>query len=485
MAWRGDHLERWRGWESGPWPKLLVVAAVAALTGGGWCARVAALPAPSATSAMPATSAGGEAAPRGCILISIDTLRYDHLGCDGYALPTSPRIDRFRQDAVLFVAAIAQAPSTLASHASLLTSLLPPQHGASFKNGTALAPGVLTLAELLRRRGIATASFNDGGQISPEFGLGRGFDRYRSQQVGPRTAHLATQVAQTIAWLRQHPAQPFFLFLHTYEVHHPYTPDAAHLALFETGPYRGPLPATETSFETLARINDGYLRLGAGDLRHVTDTYDGEIREMDDAFGSLIEFLVASGLYDQTAILFTSDHGEEFGEHGKVGWHSHTLYDELLRVPLLIKYPGSAHAGGTVTRQVRSIDLAPTVLRLMELPAAAAFQGRDLTPLVQGHVEPARLAVGNLDGGGVPAIRTQGWKLIANHLFDLVHDPGETLDVSARYPDIAAFLAARRDALLAGAPPARGPVAHLSARATAELASLGYIDAGGPVLDPD
>jgi arylsulfatase A-like enzyme len=449
---------------------------------------VGAAPAPPAAAvlgtAAPGTAAPGTAAPGAaapapfrCILISIDTLRYDHVGCDGYGAPTTPNVDRFRAGAVRFADAIAQAPSTLSSHASMLTSLLGPQHGASFKRGTGLAADVPTLAAALRERGVATVSFNEGGQLAPEFGLGRGFDRYRSAAVGPGTASLANEVQNAVFWLQHHPGRPCFLFLHTYEVHHPYTPDARHLALIEPEPYRGRLPAGGTPLEVLDAVNQGFLRLSAADLRHVVATYDAQIRAMDDGFGELVAYLEQQGLYDGTTIVFTSDHGEEFGEHGRVGWHSHTLYDELLRIPLLIKYPRGAHAGATVTRQVRSIDIAPTILALLGAPRPARFQGRDLTPLAAGRSEPARFAVSNLDGGGVPAIRTPRWKLIGNHLFDLAGDPGETRDVSAHYPEIAAYLAIRRSALLAAAPAATGPAADLAADSRANLTALGYVGA--------
>jgi len=444
----------------------LLAGGVASLLAGG-------LPMPPATPAA-----------RGCILISIDTLRADHLGCYGYRFPTTPQLDRFRRDAVLFATAIAQAPSTLASHASMLTSLLLPQHGASYKRGTALASGVETLAQVLLAHGFRTLSFNEGGQIGPEFGLGRGFERYRSAKVGPGTARLANQVAPAILWLQRHPGAPFFLFLHTYQVHHPYTPDRQHLAMIEGASYHGRLPADQTPLEVLAGINEGFLRLDAADLRHVVATYDAQIRAMDDDFGGLVAFLRQHGLYDSTAIVFTSDHGEEFGEHGQVGWHSHTLYDELLRVPLLIKYPGGAHGGETVPEQVRGIDVAPTVLAVLGVPSPGGFAGLDLTPLALRRPEPERLAVSNLDGGGVAAIRSRRWKLIRSHLFDLARDPGETRDVSAGHADVAAYLEQRREAQLAAAPNRLGPAAAFGDEATAALAALGYVAAGVPARGP-
>jgi arylsulfatase A-like enzyme len=464
---------RVRGWVAGV--ALGVVGATGLLV-----ANLIAEQAHAGTPPIAIPGGGTPPAVRGCILISIDTLRFDHLGAYGYGFPTSPNLDAFRRDAVLFSTAIAQAPSTLASHAAMLTSLLPPQHGASFKEGTALAPQVATLAELLRDRGVRTLSWNEGGQIAPESGLGRGFNHYHSTLVGPGTSSLGNEVGHAVTWLHGHLDRPFFLFLHTYQVHHPYTPDARHLALIEPAAYRGPLPAAATPLAVLDRINLGNLRLAGADLRHIVATYDAQIRAMDDGFGELVAFLKQQGIYDSTAIVFTSDHGEEFGEHGRVGWHSHTLYDELLRVPLLVKYPGQAHAAALVTRQVRSIDIAPTVLALLGLAPAAGFQGSDLTPLAGGRAEPVRLAVSNLDGGNVTAIRSPQWKLVGSHLFDLAHDPGETHDVSARYAGIVAYLTARRQALLAAAPPRRGPQVALPRPSSQQLLSLGYVAGAHP-----
>ncbi len=178
------------------------------------------------------------APPPNLVVVSVDTLRADHLGCYGYPRPTSPEIDRFRRDAALFEQAIAQAPSTLPSHASLLTSLVPQRHGASWAARRALPEEVVTLPEVLRRHGYRTAAFTGGGQMHPSNGLAQGFDLYRV--TGPLP--LAETVAAALPWLDEHREGPFFLFLHTYETHHPYPPDPETLALFDGG-YDGPLPA--------------------------------------------------------------------------------------------------------------------------------------------------------------------------------------------------------------------------------------------------
>ncbi|HEY0784011.1 MAG TPA: sulfatase, partial [Thermoanaerobaculia bacterium] len=328
------------------------------------------------------------------ILISIDTLRADHLGCYGYRAPTSPNLDRFRADSVLFTSEYAQAPATLPSHASLSTSLLPQHHNANHGWQQPLPASCLTLTQVLRQSGYRTASFNDGGQLDAKFGLDHGFQLYRSlygDSFGP-IVDSAVGYMEGLAGQ----VQPMFLFLHTYEVHHPYTPTAANLARMEA-PYTGRLPHAETTMDELTAIKEGRLAIDGRDLQHIVATYDGEIRAMDEAFGRLVAYLKQSGRYERTLIVFTSDHGEEFGEHGTVGWHAHTLYDELLHVPLLLKLPHGAHAGGTLLRLVRSLDVAPTVLAAVGRPVPKVFEGRDLLPFLDGDDGPPLFAISRRD----------------------------------------------------------------------------------------
>jgi arylsulfatase A-like enzyme len=305
------------------------------------------------------------AQPSDVVLVSIDTLRPDHLGLYGYAKPTGPPLDAFAREAAVFRSTIAHSSSTLASHGSLFTSMLPVRHGAYFSLGRPLPEERATLAELLREAGWRTVEFHGSAKLARELGLGQGFDVY--ERVVPRFRDTAQRAC---AWLDEEARAPYFLFLHTYEVHHPYRPDARDLALFETD-YTGTLPNHIEVVEHLQRINarDAAKRLPIteADLAHIVHAYDAEIRSMDAAFGELIDCLRAAGRLDHTLIIFTSDHGEEFGEHGKVGWHSHTLYDELLRVPLIIRFPGGRFAGASLDEQVRILDIAPTMLDVYEL----------------------------------------------------------------------------------------------------------------------
>ncbi len=414
--------------------------------------------------------------PVAVVLISIDTLRADRLGAYGYERPTSPHLDALAADGVTFTRSIAAAPSTLPSHASILTGLRVAHHGASFSLRRALPPRVETLAERLRAAGWRTASFNDGGQIEAVWGLGQGFEVYRS--LGDD--RFAPVVAAGLGWLdrvrAETPRAPLFLFLHTYEVHHPYTPGAADLAALGAAPYHGWL-GRGVKVRALQRINRDHLPLSIADLDFLRDTYDAEIHSMDRALGTLIAGLQRRGLYRDALIVFTSDHGEEFGEHGWFGWHSHTLYDELLRVPLVLKLPGGAAAGRRVDAEVRGVDVAPTVLAAAGLGPGAAMDGRSVLPLLDRPPRHRRFAVAELDGGDGRALRGRRWKLYDDRLFDLRTDPGEQFDVAAEHPEIAAELRRRLERAVAGtAHGAPVPEVPLPPERARRLRALGYAD---------
>lgn len=460
-------------------------------------------PAPTERSGAPAVRPVAEKAPT-VILVSIDTLRPDRLGCYGNRQPTSPNIDRFAGEAVLFADAIAQAPSTLPSHATMLTSLLPEHHGAFFSRRTPLPASIPTLASELRAAGYRTAAFTGGGQIAPEFGLDRGFETYGVNIGG---SDFESAVRAGLGWLKENAGHPAFLFLHTYEVHHPFTPEAALLDIFDKG-YDGPLPG-EISKELLHRINTDETAITDRDLAHIVAAYDAEIRSVDSAFGQLLAGLGELALLEDSLLVFTSDHGEEFGEHGVVGWHSHTLFDELLRVPLLIRFPGGRDGGLSIERQVRLLDLAPTVLATVGVAAPSTFEGIDLARVIGGLTTPLP-AVSQLDlpvGEIELSLRAGGWKLYPRRalagdpfadgppplavrlrnfferwqrpfaLFDLQADPGEHRDVVKERPQVASSLS-RTLAALAGARsfPVPEPTVVVDRATEERLRALGYLD---------
>jgi len=203
------------------------------------------------------------------------------------------------------------------------------------------------------------------------------------------------------------------MFLHTYEVHAPYSPMPRFMDMFDAD-YQGELEDS-ISPGLLIDVNEGKVILDEQDQQHIVNAYDAEIRSMDSAFGHLVGYLEQRGLLDKTLVIFTSDHGEEFGEHAQMGRHSHTLYDELLHVPLIVRMPGGNFSSTVVERQVRGIDILPTVLDVLGLESPGPHDGSSLTGLMTGRDEQSRVAVSQIDTAhALPpsSIRTETQKLI-------------------------------------------------------------------------
>ena len=371
------------------------------------------------------------------ILVSIDTLRPDHLGCYGYSRPTSPNIDGFVPETAFFSTVVAQAPSTAPSHASMFTSHLPSRHGALVTKKQGISPKVATLAEILKERGLITGSFNGGGQLGKVFGFSRGFDEHKAYAgVNYGDEILAVRIEEAIRWLNRNKGRQFFLFLHTYEVHAPYAPSDEFAAYFAAD-YKGQLPK-RIDQKLINRINKGKLKLSKDDRDQMVNLYDSEIRQMDSGFSRLIAYLKAQGLYDSSMIILTSDHGEEFGERGRMGVHSYTLYDELLRVPLMIKFPHGHFAGSRIDAQVRSIDIAPTILDVLGRPVPRSFEGQTLIDALAGRPF-AEFALSQKDSKALKistSVRSKRWKTHKARLFDMEKDAGETRDVKEQEPAV-------------------------------------------------
>jgi arylsulfatase A-like enzyme len=279
------------------------------------------------------------------------------------------------------------------------------------------------------------------------------------------------------AWIERNQGRPFFLFLHTYEVHDPYTPDAADIAPFR-GSYAGRL-ADHITVEVLRQINDRKLAVDDRDRQHIVDAYDGEVRSMDRAFGGLVAFLKAKRLYDSSVVVFTSDHGEEFGEHGRIGRHSHTLFDELLRVPLLVKLPSARLAGTAVEVQARGIDVAPTILGVLGVAPPAQFEGRDLLERDGASSDGSGDALSSRDmvePNASVALRTAEWKLYDDRLYNLARDRSESEDVARRNVDVARRLRERLKTLVAGGPSPQRRPATPDDELLERLRSLGYLE---------
>jgi len=344
---------------------LVLVLAVALLNAGLYCYEAFAIPrSPSV------------------ILISVDALRPDHMGCYGYARETSPHFDLFAKEAVLFESCFAHAPHTSSSVGSILSGFLPHETGVTGLIAD-LPPGVNTLAELLRNNGYATAAVVSNYALRKRFGFDQGFDLYDDEmteresvrRLPERVARKTTKRA--IEVLQHYKRRPFFLWIHYQDPHGPYTPPAPFDTLFPASDDVSktiPVNRTETGVGGIP----SYQLLGEHkDTAYYISRYDGEIRYCDKFFGQLIDWLKGQGLYDKTVIVVTADHGEGLGEGGFFFAHSENLSAVVLRVPLLVKYTKTL-SGTRKKETVQHADIVPTILAVIQDKPAYRFRGKDL-----------------------------------------------------------------------------------------------------------
>jgi arylsulfatase A-like enzyme len=324
------------------------------------------------------------------ILISIDTLRADHLGCYGYERPTSPVIDSLATRGVRFEWAFAQATFTLPSHMTLFTSLYPTVHDVI--NRDRRLPGErTTVTEALQEAGYRTAAFTDGGFVGGRYGFNQGFERYRD-----RWTLIAGAVPRALDWVSKIPRrEPFFLFLHCYDVHDPYLPPSPYREMFTDPAYDGGFVPTTGALsrirDRLAEDPDATHDLTDDDVAHMVALYDGGIRYTDGWLGRFFAGLRRAGVADDTWIILTSDHGEEFTEHGSV-LHER-LYHTVTHVPLLVVPPGGLERPVVRSEIVELLDVAPTLTEIAGAPAIRDAQGASLVsllgpPAVPGEVDP-------------------------------------------------------------------------------------------------
>ncbi len=354
------------------------------------------------------------------VVISIDTLRADHVGAYGYPRPTTPWLDRFASRSVVFERAISQSAWTRPAHASMFTGLYPVEHGiVTVHPPRRLSPEIPTLASVLSQAGYRTAAFVGGGNLSAEFGFAAGFETYRSP--GRR---FSETVPAALAWIDENAARPFFLFVHGLDAHRPYRADAAdRLALG--------LPAEpERNFAQACH--------GRPDapVQPLVDQYDAAVHQADRFLGLLLEALDSDRLRDRTLVIVTSDHGEEFREHGGC-FHIRSLHREIVEVPLMIRLPGvpPRRVPGVVPA---SVALAPTVLELV-LGDRRALPGPSIASLVAGEAQHFEYVVSETStrrirggrGGRIRSITGPTDKLIhwvdegRIAYYDLDTDPGE------------------------------------------------------------
>jgi arylsulfatase A-like enzyme len=459
--------------------------------------------------------------PTAVVLISVDTLRADRLNVYGYKERTvSPAIDALARDGILFENHIAAAPWTTPSHLSLLTSLHPSAHGVtgSFRDESRrlaedrgfekLSEATVTLAEALSARGFVTGAFTGGVTLDPKIGFGQGFATYDTSMY-----KLSKENTETMsAWVRAQGRGRFFLFWHNFEVHAPY---------LETHFLPEVLPPVKVRKvrEVLSPLEERVLKgraIGKGTADALDQMglltqpvcealYVGGIRSEDRWVGRFLDLLRELGLYDRALIVLTSDHGEEIGERGPdrvYDQHGHTLYEELLHVPLIVKLPGQERAGTRVKAVTRAVDVMPTILDLVgHAEDVPAMQGTSLRATWEGS-DPVRIAYA--ESLGIPAeakaLRTDRYKYVlsisaadvlahgrryippepaSRQLFDLEQDPGERVNLldSERRAQVSVLADTMDDRLRRHVAAQRGQAekVQLDPETLDKLKALGYV----------
>jgi len=435
------------------------------------------------------------------VLVCLDTLRADHLGCYGYHRKTSPNIDKFAAGAYLFENAIASSSWTLPSHASMFTGLTPSVHGATvFPWGPSIREQERTLAEVARERGYLTAAYTEGGYVRAAHGFAQGFELY-SDGKKPFAVGAAEETFEyALDWLRRHGSLPFLLFVHTYQTHAPYTPPKRFATMFDPD-YTGRVGKDyRTSKPTLPGLSDA-------DKAHFEALYDGEIAYTDEIVGSFLNRLREMELLDDTAVIIFSDHGEEFWEHGGTS-HGETLYDEQLRVPLIIRFPGDHPPIRRVTREVSMTDLYATVAEiigdndagppgcesLLPLLSASDTQGRYEKKTIVSELSPCETRKKNpfeqpkTVKWWMRSVRTDDEKYITyekgqtEELYNLRTDPGEENDVAPQNEKRLDHYRELLDSFLKAAAtqrelsqPGEPKVPHLTEDDKRRMKALGYI----------
>ena len=341
----------------------------------------------------------GEKRPQNLVLISIDTLSRDRMSAYGGPRATTPSIDVLRERSLLFENAQTTSPWTLSAHASMLTGLYPSRIASTEKQRYGVEP---MLGDLFKEAGYRTAAVTGGVYLSESFGFGQGFDLL--VDGGVRNA---------IAWIEENKNEPFFLFFHTYIPHTPYV-DRRFVSNGQGGRISEIFGPDDDSLHL--DICCRGMVLSEEERAFLLALYDGGIAAADEAVGELLEVLRREGLLENTTVVITSDHGEEFWEHTGAGaMHGHTLYDELTRIPLIWYEPGLATAGGSVDIPVSLVDLLPTIAARFDLEAPDARNGLDISPVLDGEpweVERPLFAEATLHGPERFSIRTSEGTLV-------------------------------------------------------------------------
>jgi arylsulfatase len=466
-------------------------------------------------------------APQGVILIQADTLRPDHLGLYGHKRDTAPFLGRVAGEGVVFKNAFAQAGWTKVSTSSIMTSLYPSTHGVATLDDR-LPAAATTIAEVYRAAGYATLSLSSVAFTGQSTNLHQGFEELHEQNSwteagGPYTSKTAREYVDRAAeWLERHRDTPFFIYLHVFDPHSPYEPRRPYDSMWADATKREEhLRQKESLRKTIAdpflanrgmATREEMVKAGVDPAAYIAydkDWYDSSIRGLDAELARLFERLRTTGLDEKTAVMFLSDHGEEFHEHGRM-WHGQSAYGEMMRVPLVVRWPGGVAAGRVVNEPVQLIDVMPTLLDLSRLEPAKGMQGQSLLPLLTAQVDdgnggsaasrwrekPIILEKRPQGQPGYPnstesiAVITGDWKLIQHkvrppqlpefELFHALNDPFDQANVADQHPEIVKRLAQviegwHSTAIAARLKPDSENTGNLTPEQLQRLRSLGYI----------
>jgi len=450
----------------------------------GWAVLLALALAGSSACRRP-SEPGADRPP--IVVITIDTLRADHLGCYGYFRDTSPTIDALAAESILFERCIVPMATTLPTHASIFTGTYPLEHGilANYKHGGfqfVPSPRLASLAQYAGRLGYQTAAFVSATPVKRGTGIEAGFDIFDEPSATERRAEQTTRAV--IDWLDKRDHRPLLLWVHYFDPHNEYAPPPPYDTRYVTDE---PLE----SMLARARFADHSRRPTGATVvtRSAINGYDGEIRYTDDQLAVLFRALKSRGLWEDAAVVLIGDHGEGLGQHGEPG-HG-LVWDEQLHAPLIVRVPGIGPR--RIADPVSAVDLLPTLLGLLELPVSEAFRAQfsgvdALAPGAETRHILSRSSDRRMrfDVPTTYSITGNGWKYIhaiggESMLFDLISDPHELENVAAAHPDVANDLCGRLRADVIrqrarGVQLGSGAVVPLPRDRRGELADLGYAE---------
>ena len=431
------------------------------------------------------------------LLVTLETTRADHLSVYGYPRATSPGLEQIAENGALFLSASSVSPRTNPSLASLMTSRYPHQNGVR-NLLLPLEPEETTLAEVLHRAGYRTGAVQTHPRLVAGSGLEQGFDDYRDDVRSPPLADQACAAAEK--WIRaaEGKGRPWFLWLHLMDPHWTYDPPKEWAGRFG--------PVQELPDKTYRALKEGRAIIGpiifqnsmsSREVQGFVDRYDGELAFADDSLRKMLDRLGEPVLSD-TLVVVTADHGESLGEHHYFFEHGDFGFEPEIHIPLLFRGPGIS-PGTRIPYTVESLDVAPTILDILDISAAAPFRGHTLLPLIQGEESDDRTCFGETGKRfheenrfrAVEGVRGK-WRWIRKGRFKMVHrpleiskyqrllydlrsDPGENDDVSGSYPEVSTRLAAELDAMLAEDTRQEREY-HITEEAREQLRSLGYVN---------